>query len=94
MAGFAEAAHGSDRASRIQKFDGLPELGKCTDDGYRKQASTAIPVLGNFVSSFGNEGVAIDGNPVLSASQFNDTNVKPKFMAKITITDLHSDDNF
>ena len=90
MAGFAESAHGTDKASRIQKFDGLPELGRCTDDGLRKLRNV-VPVLDNFVSSFGQ---AVEANPVLQASQVGSNISKPKFMAKITITDINSDDNF
>jgi len=90
MAGFAESAHGTDKASRIQKFDGLPELGRCTDEGTRNPRPS-VPVIDNFVSSFGQ---AVEANPVLQASQVGQHVSRPKFMAKITITDINSDDNF
>lgn len=91
MAGFAECARGSDKASRIQKYDGLPENGKLIDDGIRRQPQV-VPVLGNFVSSLG-QSIDLD-NPILAATQFADSQSKPKFVAKITIADENSDDNF
>ena len=92
MAGRAEVAHGSDKASRIQKFDGLPEKGKVIDDGFRRNVSrVGAPVLGEFVSTLGAKaGVDINSN---FASDILDQS-KPKFTAKITILDAHSDEAF
>lgn len=89
MAGHAEMAHGSDRASQIMKFDGLPGEGKPIIEDFRKPAE--IPVIGSFVSTMGG---GVDMNPVLAATAFSDQYQKPKFTAKITLFDSHSDDNY
>ena len=89
MAGHAEMAHGNDRASKIMKYDGLPSEGKPIIEEYRKPAE--IPVMGSFVSTMGG---GVDMNPVLAATSFGDQYQKPKFTAKITLFDSHSDDNF
>ena len=90
MAGHAEAAHGSDRASTIMKYDGLPGQGKPVVTDFKRPVE--FPVLGKFVSTMGNAGV--DLSPLSSVSSFGDTIQKPKFTAKITLIDTHSDDNF
>jgi len=89
MAGHAEAAHGSDRASSIMKFDGLPGEGKPIVEEFKKP--TEIPVMGSFVSTMSG---GVDMNPVAVATSFGDQYQKPKFTAKITLFDTHSDDNF
>ena len=90
MAGHAEAAHGTDRATKIMKYDGLPEKGKLisTETSRPKE----IPVMGEFVSSLGDGGVEFSS--FSSISSFGDSIQKPKFTAKLTLTDLHSEDNF
>lgn len=90
MAGHAEVAHGSDRATKIMKYDGLPGDGKPIVQEFNQQRE--YPVMGKFVSTLG-DGVDMN-SPILSASMFGDSIQKPKFMAKITLIDTHNDDNF
>ena len=90
MAGHAEAAHGSDRASQIMKFDGLPGKGKPIVEDFKRPVE--IPVLGKFVSTMYDGGASL--SPLASVSSFGDSVNKPKFTAKITLVDTHSNDNF
>lgn len=90
MAGFGEAVRGNDRATRIMKYDGLPENGKPIVEEYKR--SEEFPVIGSFRSTLG-DGVLMD-NPILAATEFGDSVQKPKFMAKLTLVDSHSDDLF
>lgn len=90
MAGFGEAARGMDRASKIMKFDGLPEKGRPIVEEFRKEE---IPVLGSFLSTMDARS-GIDLNPISIASEFGDSVQKPKFTAKITLFDTHGNDTF
>lgn len=90
MAGRAEAAHGSDRASNIMKYDGLPGTGKPIIEEFKKPAE--LPIVGSFVSTMGPAGIEL--NPIASTAAFGDAVQKPKFTAKITLFDSHGDDNF
>ena len=89
MAGRGDSAHGSDRASKIMKWDGLPGVGKPIIEEPKPESK--IPVIGSFVSTLGG---SVELNPVLAATQFGDSIERPKFTAKITLFDSHSDDNF
>ena len=89
MAGFAEAAHGSDKASKIMKYEGLPGEGKPIVQEFHRP--NEIPVLSGFVSTLG-DGAEV--SPLALVSQIGDATQKPKFTAKITLIDTHSDDNF
>ena len=90
MAGRAEVAHGSDRASKIMKYDGLPGKGKPIVEEFKKPE--VLPIVGSFVSTMGPAGIEL--NPIASATGFGDSIQKPKFTAKITLFDSHGDDNF
>ena len=90
MAGHAEMARGSDRASKIMKYDGLPGKGKPIIEEFNRKPTT-VPVLGGFVSTLGN---SVEVNPLSAMSAFGDVQEKPKFTAKITLFDEHSDDRF
>ncbi len=91
MPGHAEAAHGTDKATNIMKFEGLPEKGKLISE--ETSQPKEVPVLGGFVSSMGTEG-GVEFSSFSSVSAFGDAYKKPKFTAKITLLDSHSDDNF
>ena len=89
MAGFGEAARGSDRATKILKFNGLPGKGEPIVEEFKKPQE--VPVLGQFISTMGD---AVSLNPLSAANAFGDSVQKPRFIAKITLFDEHSDDNF
>jgi hypothetical protein len=91
MAGRGDAARGIDRASKIMKYDGLPGKGKPIVEDFNSRPSQ-IPVLGGFVSTMGADPVAV--NPLSVTSAFGDVQAKPKFTAKITLFDEHSNDVF
>lgn len=74
----------------IMKYDGLPGEGKPIIEDFKRPVE--IPVMGKFVSTMGDGGV--DMNPLSMVSSFGDTVSKPKFTAKITLIDTHSNDNF
>ena len=91
MAGHAEVARGSDRASKIMKYDGLPGKGKLVVEEFNQAKTSQVPVLGGFVSTMGSP---VEVNPLSVTSAFGDVQSKPKFTAKITLFDEHSNDRF
>lgn len=88
--GHAEVARGCDRASKILKYDGLPENGKPVVQEFHPQ--TEIPIIGSFVSTLGDSGVELSA--LSSTSMYGDSVQKPKFTAKIILQDPNSADAF
>ena len=86
----AEHVRGRDVA-KVAKFNGLPSPENRIVE--TAQPDRSIPFeIGRFNSTMGSEGIEM--NPLLSASIVSDVTQKPKFVAKITLFDDHSDDNY